>query len=427
MSVVTLATKVMSPSSYSFEHRLGAEGDLNTCTQQANSPYHHAKSTNIATAAAHLKSISQSTCSSTFSEDDQDEQAKRNKLIQAATNRLRQKRLEIKLQAMMAQVVEMQCQLDIIKLDTSTSLQLLPSSNMSETQLSHFEKRLAQHKRDLQHVFQCSSKKEDPSSTIEPKETKTSSTISSLLSNILYSKSNKDSHVVMMREEQDSDYSILGGSIHHHQKRRKRRHYQQHGSMQNHVDDTSSSSSSPLAATTTTTVTSASSSGLSIEKDNDVMSSEYTEATSSVCWPSFDMMSDNNSILVQPLHQEVITNARNRHELLVLHSIHPSAIPAASEISKAAVDRNALDDVLSFLNDTELNANNDRLVRDIYEILEQEYAFHKPPTATQLNVTFPVLNLLRNMLDKGKKWIKFALVMILAIIINLKKGPESFL
>ncbi|KAL9558687.1 hypothetical protein PS6_001155 [Mucor atramentarius] len=403
MSVVTLATKVMSP------------------------PYHHAKSTNIATAAAHLKSISQSTCSSTFSEDDQDEQAKRNKLIQAATNRLRQKRLEIKLQAMMAQVVEMQCQLDIIKLDTSTSLQLLPSSNMSETQLSHFEKRLAQHKRDLQHVFQCSSKKEDPSSTIEPKETKTSSTISSLLSNILYSKSNKDSHVVMMREEQDSDYSILGGSIHHHQKRRKRRHYQQHGSMQNHVDDTSSSSSSPLAATTTTTVTSASSSGLSIEKDNDVMSSEYTEATSSVCWPSFDMMSDNNSILVQPLHQEVITNARNRHELLVLHSIHPSAIPAASEISKAAVDRNALDDVLSFLNDTELNANNDRLVRDIYEILEQEYAFHKPPTATQLNVTFPVLNLLRNMLDKGKKWIKFALVMILAIIINLKKGPESFL
>ncbi|EPB87250.1 hypothetical protein HMPREF1544_05972 [Mucor circinelloides 1006PhL] len=423
MSVVTLATKVMSPSSYSFEHRLGAEGDLNTCTQQANSPYHHANTTSTATAAAHLKSISQSTCSSTFSQDDQDEQAKRNKLIQAATNRLRQKRLEIKLQAMMAQVVEMQCQLDIIKLDTSTSLQLLPSSNMSETQLSHFEKRLAQHRRDLQHVFQYGSKKEDPSSTIEPKETKTSSTISSLLSNILYSKSNKDSHVVMMREEQDSDYSILGGSIHHHQKRRKRRHYQQHGSMQKHVDDTSSLS--PLAATTT--ATSASSSVLSIEKDNDDMSSEYTETTSSVCWSSFDRMSDNNSILVQPLHQEVITNARNRHELLVLHSIHPSAIPAASEISKAAIDRNALDDVLSFLNGSELSTNNDRLVRDIYEILEQEYAFHKPPTATQLNGTFPVLNLLRNMLDKGKKWIKFALVMILAIIINLKKGPKSFL
>ncbi|GAN02047.1 hypothetical protein MAM1_0016d01486 [Mucor ambiguus] len=422
MSVVTMATKVMSPSSCSFEHRLGTGGEFNTCSQQANSPYHRAATSNTAAAAtAHLKLKSPSTCSSAFDEDDQDEQTKRNKLIQAATNRLRQKRLEIKLQAMMAQVVEMQCQLDIIKLDTSTSLQLLPSSNISETQLSHFEKRLAQHIADLQQIFQRSSQREEASIPIKHKETRASSTISSLLSNILYSKSN-NSNSVMMREEQqqDSDYSILGGSIHHHQKRKKRRHYQQHGSMQNNVVRTSSPP----------TITSASTSDLfeEIDDEENNISPGSTETTSSVCWSSFDMMSDNNSISVQPLHQEAITNARNRHELLVLHSIPPSSIQAASEISKPVVDRNALDDVLSFLNDAELNTHDDRLVRDIYEILEQGYTSNKLPIATQpTSTSFPTFHLLQKLLDKGMKWIKFAIVMVLAIIINLKKGPQSFL
>ncbi|CAO3640434.1 unnamed protein product [Mucor fragilis] len=426
MSVVAMATKVMSPSNYSFQHRLGTEGEFNTCIQQANSPYHRVTTTNTAAAAAaaaHLKSTSQSICSSTFDQEDQDEQAKRNKLIQAATNRLRQKRLEIKLQAMMAQIVEIQCQLDIVKLDTSTSLQLLPSSSdISETQLSHFEKRFAQHRADLQHIFQysnSSSKKEEPSAATKPKETKASSTISSLLSNILYSRSNG----AMMREEQqrDSDYSILGGSIHHHQKRRKRRHFQQHGSMQNNV---ASTSSPPTAATTSV---SSFVSSVEIDDDNDDISPGSTETTSSVCWSSFDMMNDNNSILVQPLHQEVATNARNRHELLVLHSIPPSSVQAASETSRPALDRNALDDVLSFLNDIELNMYDDRLVKDIYEILEQEYTISKLQTTTQPSGAFPAFRLLQKLLDKGMKWIKFAIVMILAIIINLKKGPKSFL
>ncbi|KAK4512737.1 uncharacterized protein ATC70_003443 [Mucor velutinosus] len=418
MSIVTMATKVMSPSSYSFEPRLGAGREFNTCSQQANGPYHRATTTSTVTTAAHLKSTSSSTCSSAF---DEDEQAKRNKLIQAATNRLRQKRLEIKLQAMMAQVVEMQCQLDIIKLETSTSLQLLPSSNISETQLSHFEKRLAQHRADLQHVFQCSSKREESVATMKPKETKASSTISSLLSNILCSKSNNNG--VMMRKEQqpDSDYSILGGSIHHHQKRRKRRHSQQHGSMQNNVVGISS-------PTTITTSASSSASSMKLNGDDDGIGPGSTETTSSVCWPSFDMMSDNNSMLVQPLHQEVITNARNRHEILVLHSIPPFSIQAASESSKSAVDRNALDDVLSYLNDIELNTHDDRLVRDIYEILEQEYTFSKLPTATQrTSIPFPAFHLLQKLLDKSMKWIKFVIVMIIAILINLKKGPKSFL
>ncbi|KAL9540499.1 hypothetical protein MBANPS3_009647 [Mucor bainieri] len=398
MSVVTMATKVMSPSSYSLGHRLGTEGEFHTCSQQANSPYHRATATNTAAtavAAARLKSTSLSTtCSSVFDEDDQDEQAKRNKLIQAATNRLRQKRLEIKLQA------------------------LLPSSNISETQLSHFEKRLAQHRTDLQHIFQHSSKREEPFVPMKPKETKASSTISSLLSNILYSKRNNGNGVMMREEEQqqqpDSDYSILGGSIHHHQ---KRRHYQQHGSMQNNVARTSS---------TATTITSASSSVSSqeIEDDDDIRPGS-TETTSSMCWSSFDMMSDNNSILVQPLHQEMITNARNRHELLVLHSIPPSTIQAASETSKSVIERNALDDVLSFLNDMELNTHDDdRLVRDIYEILEQEYASAATPPGIN---SFPAFRLLQKLLDKGMRWIKFAIVMVLAIIINLKKGPKSFL
>lgn len=428
-----MATKVMSPSSYSFEHRLGSEGEFNTCSQQANSPYHRATTTNAAAAAAaaaHLKSTSPSTCNSAFDEDDQDEQAKRNKLIQAATNRLRQKRLEIKLQAMMAQIVEMQCQLDIIKLDTSTSLQLLPSSNISETQLSHFEKRFAHHRADLQRIFQSSSssKREESSASMKPKEAKASSTISSLLSNILYSKSNNNkSNGVMMREEQqqDSDYSILGGSIHHHQKRRKRRHYQQHGSMQNNVVGTSS----PPATTITTTAATSSASSDDMQ-DNDSSSPGSTETTSSVCWSSFDSASDGSSILVQPLHQEVITNARNRHELLVLHSIPPFSIQAASETSKSVIDRNALDDVLSFLNGIELNTHDDTLVRDIYDILEQEYAFDKlpaPTTPPMSTTSFPVFHLLQKLLDKGMKWIKFAIVMLLAIAINLKKGPKLFL
>lgn len=412
MSVVTMATKVMSPSSYSMmaENRMG---EFNTCLQQANSsysPYHR-------TTTSYLKT-SLSTCSIV----DDDEQIKRNKLIQAATNRLRQKRLEVKFQAMMAQIVEMQSQLDIIKMDTSASLQLLPSSNISETQLLHFEKRLDHHKMELQHILQC--KKEDakpidkkPASSSSPSSL--ASSISSLLS--LCSKNINNNKGSVLREE-ESDYSILGGSIQHHQKRRKRRHYQQkkeqHGCMESSVPTTTSTVSSLSSSDFNTTLTSYDS------------SENYDSSNESVV-SSFDSYnSTDNSILVQPLHQELDTDTGSRHELLVLHSIFQSAVHVEKE-EEEEQDRNPLDDVLSFLNEISLNNNDDKFIRDIYEILDhQQPEFtQKLPVAASTSTTAgsSLLNTLKYLLRKGLQWIRFTIVMTLAIMINLKKGPKSFL
>lgn len=416
MSVVTMATKVISPSSYSMmtENRMG---EFNTCLQQANSPY----SPYHRTTASYLK-----TPLSTCSIVDDDEQIKRNKLIQAATNRLRQKRLEVKFQAMMAQIVEMQSQLDIIKMDTSTSLQLLPSSNISETQLLHFEKRLVHHEMELQHILQC--KKED-AEPIDKKPTSSSSSssspsslassISSLLSSC--SKNSNNNKGSVLREE-ESDYSILGGSIQHHQKRRKRRYYQQkkeqHGCMQSN------------AHTTTSTVSSLSSSDFNATLTSYDSSENYDSSNESVV-SSFDSYnSTDNSILVQPLHQELDTDTGNRHELLVLHSIFQSAVHVEKE-EKEEQDRNPLDDVLSFLNEISLNNNDDKFIRDIYEILDhQQPEFTQKlsvATSTSTTAGSSSLNTLKYLLSKGLQWIRFTIVMTLAIMINLKKGPKSFL
>jgi hypothetical protein len=402
----------MSPSSYPImtENRME---EFNTCLQQGNSsysPYHR-------TTIPHLK-----TPLSACSIVDDDEQIKRNKLIQAATNRLHQKRLEIKFQAMMAQIVEMQSQLDIIKMDTSTSLQLLPSSNISESQLLHFEKRLVHHKMELQHILQC--KKEDA----EPIDKKPSyfsspsslaSSISSLLS--LCSKDSNNNKDSVLREE-ESDYSILGGSTHYHQKRRKRRHHQQkkeqHGCMQNSAPTITSTISSLTISDFNATLT-------SYDSSEDYDNSNESIVSSFDCYDSTD-----NSILVQPLHQEFDTDVENRHELLALHSIFQSAVHFERE-KKEEQDRNALDDVLSFLNEISSNSNDDIFIQDIYKILDhqkQQIAQKLPVAAsTSTIVSSSILNTLKYLLSKGLQWIRFTIVMALAIIINLKKGPKPFL
>ncbi|KAG2235850.1 hypothetical protein INT48_003962 [Thamnidium elegans] len=78
---------------------------------------------------------------------DEEEQEKKSQLIQQATNRLRQKLLETKYETLLSQIVEIQSKLDIIKLEATISLQSIDANH-----LNHFEKRLENHKFDLENI-----------------------------------------------------------------------------------------------------------------------------------------------------------------------------------------------------------------------------------------------------------------------------------
>ncbi|CEP18933.1 hypothetical protein [Parasitella parasitica] len=351
--------------------------------------------------------------------DDEHEHIKK-KLIEAATNRLRQKKLEIKFQAMMAQIVELQCQLDIVKMDASASLQSLPSSNISETQLMHFEKRFAHHKMELQHILQC---KEDTKPI--KKTTATSATLASSISSLLSLCSKSNGTNVMM--EEDSDYSILGGSIHHHQKRRKRRHNQQKKHpifMQNNVA-AAEAASLPTAAAAAAP---APAPYLVFEDipsyaSSDVLDSSNESIAASLAY-SYDY-SDNNSILIQPLYRKMKANTGNRCEPSMLHSIGQTGVRFQEQNNH---HRNAFDDVLSFLNDiVASDVNDDGFIQDIYDILDQQQQQQQQSQTGVTGMTASIFHVLKYFSSRGVKWIKFTIVMALAILINLKKGPNLFL
>ncbi|KAI8645509.1 hypothetical protein BD408DRAFT_411561 [Parasitella parasitica] len=396
-----MESKIMPESNHPFmtEDRLEI---FNTCLQQTNSPL----STFYRTASIKTPL---STCSKINSGivDDEDEQIKK-KLIEAATNRLRQKRLEIKFQAMMAQIVELQCQLDIVKMDASISLQSLPTSVISETQLAHFEKRFAHHKMELQCILQ---RKEDAKPI---KKTPASSpflgaSISSLLS--LCSKSNKSDDMM----EDESYYSVLGGSIHHHQKRRKRRHNQQKKHTVFMQNNEAAPAPAPAPAAQASTLRSE---AISPYVSSDVIENSNESITaSSSCSCEY---SENNSISNKPFYRDTT----DRHESLMLQS---SNRPTMRSQEQDEQHRNTLDDVLSFLNDiAEKNVNDDDgFIQDMYDILDQQ-KLQQPPHTVRAAMATSIFHVLKYFSSRGLKWIKFAIVMALAIVINLKKGPNLF-
>jgi hypothetical protein len=322
-----------------------------------------------------------------------EEQFDNKRLIQAATNRLRQKNLEREYQAFKSRIVEIQSQLEVIKLDTTISLNLLPNE-IDENQLCFFEKRLMKHKTQLQQLLKLSHAEATTAKTNETTGTNlTSKVISSSLSSLSKSSFSSISSLLSLsfnkQPEEDSDYySILGGSILNHQKRRKRKHQQlQKMQAQEPTVDSSEAASSLYHA--------------------------ENLAQPSLSSPSSAFMESSDI---------------GTKELLVLHSIQPS--------KDELIKRNALDDTLSFINELKSDTDDGGFKQDIYNMISDmitkatidPYAvyptFISPPLPDILD-DHP--SLLERCISTGWRWFRFAIVMTLAIMINIKKGPQSFL
>ncbi|KAI7888206.1 uncharacterized protein EV154DRAFT_469211 [Mucor mucedo] len=256
---------------------------------------------------------------------DEEEQQKRDKLIQAATDRLRQKLLESKYETLMSQIVELQSKLDIIKLETSISLK-----SMNTNHLDHFEKRLENHKLKLHSIVNSNDKK------VEENKTKFSSSLSSFSSTI--------SSILSLRSTSDEDEKDYFASLGHQPMRRRRHSKQQER----------------------------------------------------IC------------------HVPIVTIDEN------YYTKEPSALDT----------RNALDDTLSFLNDLASDSDDGGFRQDIIHLLDTMHPVHhqqtQPKCFFQTRRTCFVKKALTNIVSSSWKWIRFALIMTLAILINLRKGPSLF-
>ncbi|KAI9263889.1 hypothetical protein EDC94DRAFT_606430 [Helicostylum pulchrum] len=254
---------------------------------------------------------------------DDEEQEKKSQLIQQATNRLRQKLLETKYETLLSQIVEIQSKLDIIKLEATISLQSIDSNH-----LNHFEKRLENHKFDLENIV--------------VEKAATTNTPSLSLSSIL--------------SLNEDDYFVSIGQ----KKKKKRRRAARIIKQDEQLSSSSSSSSS---------------------------------ASSSVS----------------------VSSDIGRNELIVLHSIHDSNNNGPINSCCSLLDkRNALDDTLSFLND--LGSDDGGFRQDIIDLLDR-------PTV-HINKPYFKNNPFSSLLLISWKWIRFALIMTLAILINIKQGPS---
>jgi hypothetical protein len=403
-----------------------------------------------------------------------------NKLIQAATNRLRQKRLEFKYQQLKSEIIEIQSKLDIIKLEASIALDSI--ANCTATQqlhLDHFEKRLENYKLQLQQAIITSSslpKVDNSSKRPLSLSSLTKSSFSSTISSIL-SPTRKNSRSTVDDLEEDF-YASLNGST-QSVKRRKRQLSKQQQTKEEtnfiHPLETTRSLEEKVIlvqaqqeqervyATSSPTASSASSSYayknnmessdigtkrelLVLHSINDDNSSSFSgsfnggskSCISSSCCSCCDSCSSHFS-----------SNSINSHPIRNINT----AKTTMSILSK----RNALDDTISFLNDLasdtddggfrqELlqlvdtiirhNNNDDSLcsTNSVYQQLllqqqqQQQPLYYYCTTMPSYNATKKhcfIRRILNNIISTSWKYIRFALVMTLAILINLKKGPKS--
>jgi hypothetical protein len=245
----------------------------------------------------------------------------------------------------------MQSKLDILKLEASISIQ-----SMDTQHLDHFEKRLENHKLQLQSIHMSSSnpKRETIVKSNSSSLSSFSSTISSVFS---FNKAREEEKEV---EEAEDYFAILG---HGRQKRRKRQKF-------------SSSNSNTTTSTSTDSLESSS------------------------------------------LYNNTIPDT-GRKGLLVLHSIHQQ--PETNE-------RNAFDDTLSFLNDLASDSDDGGFRQDIIELLDTIHYnnHHNSDSLSFKSIPVNKNGIFKSILYTSWKWTRFFLIMILAILINLKRGPSLF-
>lgn len=314
------------------------------------------------------------------SNNDMNEAVDKNILIEQATNRLRQKVLESKLKSFISSLVEIKSRLEIIKLETSISLQLLPTASdsiMTELQLEHFEKRFINHVQSLKTLIPPQKydkidnlvvEKQVPS-TLSETPTDNSITTASTFSETNTSSSSANTSSMDYRDKKqqinilshissmlygdnnnvlESDYSILGE--YDHQKRiSKRKKFYQH--------------------------------------QNDLL--------------NYNILSAQQSSSSSSLSQDI------------LHSFIHRDTPHIDNAS-----RNAFDDVLSYIND---NTSDIEFRDDLSELLASPLFSH-PQEKKQKQKK----GLFKQILSTSIKWIRLTLVMFLAVLIYLKRRSYSY-
>lgn len=378
------------------------------------------------------------------------DQEKKDQLIQAATSRLRQKLLEHKYQKLMSDIVEIQSKLDIVKLEASISLQSMDN----HLHLDHFEKRLENHKLQLQSIIMASITSSSPypkremmvlnNRSISSSLSSFSSTISSVLSSF----TDKD---VEEESEPEDYFAILGHGSNSQKKRRKRQKMTQHNTVVYDIDSHASSSASDrshdsnhLVDNNITPITSNANSSVVTSCCNGHV--KYDESDSDVSTPFLNV---KNKVVVPEI---------GRKGLLVLHSIHQENNGLIKQEDKE--ERNALDDTLSFLNDLASDSDDGGFREDIIQLLDtMHYSNHCQPempscrsisscssfSASKSNLLYrpappyhsPFIHssyshrrrgflksTFYSILNTSWKWIRFALVLTLAISINLRRGPS---
>lgn len=345
------------------------------------------------------------------------------KLIEAATNRLHQKKLEREYEAFKSRLVELQSQLEVIKLDTTISLNLLPA-DFDENQHCFFEKRLFKHKTQLQQLLEINNTETTRVKKNETHSKLTREMISSSLSSFSKSSLSSISSLLSLssnnsKPEEESDYySILGSSILNHQKRRKRRHQQSQK-----ADDYSQEPDQFTAEIDSQSV--------SISVNSSEEQAQSLSSPSSIFMESSDF---------------------GTREAVVLHSIQQEQAK-----KDELIKRNALDDTLSFINEIKSNTDDGGFKQDVYNIINEMitkvqdrnrtidqghhyysavYPASIPSTAAPSPLDYCIYHHdvneqhqgpLEGCISAGWRWVRFAIIMSLAIMINLKKGPKSFL
>lgn len=408
------------------------------------------------------------------------DQEKKDQLIQAATSRLRHKLLEHKYQKLMSDIVEIQSKLDIVKLEASISLQSMNNHNFH---LDHFEKRLENHKQQLQSIIMASiTSSSSPSPSPYPKTdmlalnhrrsiSSSLSSFSSTISSVLSSFTEKD---VEEGETEPEDYfAILGhgrSSSSSSLKKRRKRQKMMMTTTTSYDADSYASSSSDHSHDSNPLVT-----------DNNnitpITSNVNSSVATSCCCSS--NVDDDSSDVSTPYHGNNV-NVKNkvvaapeigRKGLLVLHSIHHPQEKNNNGLIKQdnIEERNALDDTLSFLNDLASDSDDGGFREDIIQLLDtmhnNNHCHYSPLPCRSISSSFSAApqynNIFRppppaaaapaaaavpfvyscnhhrrrlsrgflkstfySMLNTSWKWIRFALVLTLAILINLRRGPS---
>jgi hypothetical protein len=358
-----------------------------------------------------------------------DDKSIKEELIQAATTRLRQRLLEQRFESFTAQVVELQSRLEMIKIDTTSSIKCMGAiENLSEQQFTIFEKRLDAHKEDLDI---CLTRKRIPATNVlknnknDQKAEKSSlsclskASFSSLSSMFLSQKSSLN--------EDESEYDHLGTKPRlTRRKRQQLKRLYENSLTEDSADDSSVWSGSipeyhpPQKEN---------------EKDDgqtsikpfpfDFKKSNLTENTTDLYSTSVDSIDSVKDLPIHPYEFHIDYN-----------TILSSAVSRTSLSRYNQEERNALDDALSFLNDLASDADDGGFGDDIYKLLDLRHSFtpcslesgsHIPPLHHVSNKKRPnfILSTIESCLCGGLKWFNFLLVMSVAVAIALRRGPSD--